>query len=41
MDSHPEERFTGIADIISEGYFGVAIVGKYAVLLNWLRFELI
>ncbi|KAL4464750.1 hypothetical protein ABPG74_011311 [Tetrahymena malaccensis] len=36
-----DSTFNGIADIVSEGYYAVAIVGRYAILLNWLNFELI
>ncbi|KAL4508080.1 hypothetical protein ABPG72_021453 [Tetrahymena utriculariae] len=36
-----DSSFNGIADIVSEGYYAVAIVGRYAILLNWLNFELL
>ncbi|EAR95465.3 WD domain, G-beta repeat protein (macronuclear) [Tetrahymena thermophila SB210] len=36
-----DSTFNGIADIVSEGYYAVAIVGRYAILLNWLNFELL
>lgn len=33
--------FSGIDDIACEGYFGIALVGRFIILLNWHNFELL
>lgn len=31
----------GITDMVSEGYFGIFLVGRYTLLMNWLNLELL